>query len=53
VTVTYDLQTSSPASVTVVARSRGIATSNSAGNGVTQATIGNVKGPEPHPLHHW
>src|ERR1700722_7327249 len=44
VTVTYNSQTSPPQNVTVVARSFGIATSNSAGNGTAQATIGNVNG---------
>ena len=42
VTVTYNNQTSAPQNVTVVARSFGIATSNSAGTGAAQATIGNV-----------
>lgn len=42
VTVTYNNQTSAPQSVTVAARSFGIATSNSAGSGTAQATIGNV-----------
>ncbi len=44
VTVTYNSQTSPPQNVTVVARSFGIATSKSAGNGTAQATIGNVNG---------
>jgi trimeric autotransporter adhesin len=44
VTVTYNSQTSPPQNVTVAARSFGIATSNSAGNGTVQATIGNVNG---------
>jgi uncharacterized protein (TIGR03437 family) len=42
VTVTYQSQASPPQSVTVVARSLGIATSNSAVSGAAQATIGNV-----------
>jgi uncharacterized protein (TIGR03437 family) len=42
VTVTYGGQPSAAQSVTVVARSFGIATSNSAGTGAAQATIGNV-----------
>jgi uncharacterized protein (TIGR03437 family) len=42
VTVTYNGQNSGAQSVTVVARSFGIATSNSAGTGAAQATIGNV-----------
>lgn len=44
VQVTYNTQSSVPQSVTVVARSFGIATSNSAGTGAAQATIGNVNG---------
>jgi len=44
VTVTYNSLTSAPQNVTVVARSFGIATSNSAGTGTAQATIGNVNG---------
>ncbi|HUB78476.1 MAG TPA: hypothetical protein VMB03_06760 [Bryobacteraceae bacterium] len=44
VTVSYNSLTSQPQTVTVVARSFGIATSNSAGNGTAQATIGNVNG---------
>jgi uncharacterized protein (TIGR03437 family) len=44
VQVTYNSQVSAPQSVTVVARSFGIATSNSAGTGAAQATIGNVNG---------
>lgn len=44
VTVTYSGQTSAPQNVTVVARSFGIATANSAGTGNAQATIGNVNG---------
>jgi uncharacterized protein (TIGR03437 family) len=42
VTLTYNGQTSAAQAVAVVARSFGIATSNSAGNGPAQATIGNV-----------
>ena len=42
VTVSYQGQPSAPQSVTVVARSLGIATSNSGGTGAAQATIGNV-----------
>ncbi len=42
VRVTYNGLTSAPQNVTVVARSFGIATSNSAGTGTAQATIGNV-----------
>jgi len=42
VTVTYNGQPSASQSVTVVARSFGIATANSAGTGAAQATIGNV-----------
>jgi trimeric autotransporter adhesin len=42
VTVTYNGATSMPQSVPVVPRSFGIATSNSAGTGAAQATIGNV-----------
>jgi uncharacterized protein (TIGR03437 family) len=44
VQVTYQTLTSAPQTVTVVARSFGIATSNSAGSGTAQATIGNVNG---------
>ena len=44
VRVTYNTLTSAPQNVTVVARSFGIATSNSAGTGAAQATIGNVNG---------
>jgi uncharacterized protein (TIGR03437 family) len=44
VRVTYNTLTSAPQNVNVVARSFGIATSNSAGSGVAQATIGNVNG---------
>jgi uncharacterized protein (TIGR03437 family) len=42
--VTFNGQTSAPVNVTVVARSFGIATANSAGSGPAQATIGNVNG---------
>ena len=42
VTVTYQNQTSPGSNVTVLARSLGIATSNSGGTGAAQATIGNV-----------
>ena len=42
VRVTYNGLASAPQNVTVVARSFGIATSNSAGTGTAQATIGNV-----------
>ena len=44
VRVTYNGRTSQPRKVTVVARSFGIATQNSAGTGTAQATIGNVNG---------
>jgi uncharacterized protein (TIGR03437 family) len=44
VRVTYNNQTSAPQTVTVVARSMGIATSNGVGNGPSQATISNVNG---------
>ncbi len=44
VRVTYNSQTSPPQNVTVVARSFGIATANSAGTGPAQATIGNLNG---------
>jgi uncharacterized protein (TIGR03437 family) len=44
VKVTYNNQTSNPQNVTVVPRSFGIATVNSAGTGAAQATIGNVNG---------
>jgi uncharacterized protein (TIGR03437 family) len=44
VSVTYNNQSSPPQTVTVVPRSLGIATANSAGNGIAQATIGNVNG---------
>ena len=44
VTVTYNARTSPPQNAVVVARSFGIATSNSAGTGEAQATIGNVNG---------
>src|SRR5271166_4249893 len=42
VIVTYQGQASQPQKVTIVARSLGIATTNSAGTGPAQATIGNV-----------
>ena len=42
VQVTYNTLASAPQNVTVVARSFGIATANSQGTGVPQATIGNV-----------
>ncbi len=42
VKLTYNSQPSAPQNVTVVARSFGIATSNSAGTGAAQATIGSV-----------
>lgn len=42
VSVTFNSQTSAPQTVTVVSRSFGIATANSAGTGPAQATIGNV-----------
>lgn len=42
VRVTNNTLTSAPQNVTVVARSFGIATANSAGTGTAQATIGNV-----------
>lgn len=42
VSVTYNMQASAAQNVTVVARSLGIATSNSSGTGAAQATIGNV-----------
>ena len=42
VRVTYNTLTSAPQNVTVVPRSFGIATANSAGTGTAQATIGNV-----------
>jgi uncharacterized protein (TIGR03437 family) len=42
--VTYNGLTSSPQNVSVVARSFGIATVNSAGSGTSQATIGNING---------
>ncbi|HWB83518.1 MAG TPA: hypothetical protein VG675_05230 [Bryobacteraceae bacterium] len=42
VRVTYNGLASAPQNVTVVARSFGIATANSAGTGTAQATIGNV-----------
>ncbi len=44
VRITYNGQTSAPFNVTVVARSFGIATANSAGAGPAQATIANVNG---------
>ncbi len=44
VVVTYNGIASAPQTVTVVARSLGIATANSAGTGTAQATIGNVNG---------
>jgi uncharacterized protein (TIGR03437 family) len=44
VKVTYNNQTSNPQNVTVVPRSFGIASVNSAGTGAAQATIGNVNG---------
>lgn len=44
VTVTYNTLTSGPQNVTVVARSFGIATANSAGSGTAQATIANING---------
>ena len=44
VRVTYGTLPSAPQNVTVVARSFGIATANSAGTGTAQATIGNVNG---------
>ena len=44
VRVIYNGQPSPPQNVTVVARSFGIATANSAGTGTAQATIGNVNG---------
>jgi uncharacterized protein (TIGR03437 family) len=44
VRVTYNTLASAPQNVTVVARSFGIATANSAGTGTAQATIGNVNG---------
>ena len=42
--VVYNTLASAPQNVTVVARSFGIATSNSAGTGTAQATLGNVNG---------
>ncbi len=42
VSVTYQTQSSPAQNVTVVARNLGIATSNGAGSGAAQATIGNV-----------
>ena len=44
VSVTYNSQSSAPQTVTVAARSFGIATANSAGSGEAQATIANVNG---------
>lgn len=44
VTISYNGEISPPRPVTVVARSFGIATANSAGTGPAQATIGNVNG---------
>lgn len=44
VRVSYNGQSSAPESVSVVARSFGIATVNSAGSGPAQVTIGNVNG---------
>lgn len=44
VRVTYNAVASAPQTVTVAARSFGIATANSAGSGTAQATIGNVNG---------
>ena len=44
VRVTYNGVSSAPQNATVVARSFGIATANSAGTGTAQATIGNVNG---------
>jgi uncharacterized protein (TIGR03437 family) len=44
VRVEYNTLISAPQNVTVVARSFGIATANSAGNETAQATIGNVNG---------
>ena len=44
VRVIYNTLSSAPQNVTVVARSLGIATANSAGTGTAQATIGNVNG---------
>ena len=44
VEVTYNTLTSAPQNVTVVPRSFGIATANSAGTGTAQATDGNVNG---------
>lgn len=42
VRITNNSLTSAPQTVTIVARSFGIATANSAGTGIAQATIGNV-----------
>jgi len=44
VRVTYSGVTSAPFGATVVARSYGIATANSSGSGLAQATIGNING---------
>ncbi len=44
VRLTYNTLVSAPQNVTVASRSFGIATSNSAGSGTAQATIGNVNG---------
>jgi len=44
VRVTYNGLTSAPMNVTVVTRSYGIATANSSGVGLAQATIGNING---------
>lgn len=44
VQVTYNSLTSAPQTVTVVVRSFGIATANSAGTGTAQATIANING---------
>jgi uncharacterized protein (TIGR03437 family) len=44
VRVTYNNQTSAPQNVTIVARSFGIVTSNSAGTGPVQANLANVNG---------
>ncbi|HEY1755290.1 MAG TPA: hypothetical protein VGG72_07825 [Bryobacteraceae bacterium] len=44
VRVAYNGQSSAPQNVTVAARSFGIASANSAGNGTAQATVGNVNG---------
>jgi uncharacterized protein (TIGR03437 family) len=44
VSVTYNNQSSPPQTITVVPRSFGIASANSAGTGTAQATVGNVNG---------